>query len=100
MTQIESGARRGVAEVYNRLHCERLIQTSGIHQLSTETFQVFGVIVQNDPDSANDVLVGNSAKQFYQLVPGSSVTIPIDQLAKVYVSFALGAATVNWLAMG
>lgn len=91
----------GVAEVYNRLHCGRLTQAGGsVQQLSTETFQIFGVIVQNDSDSTDDVLVGNNLVQYFELVPGGSVTIPIDQLAKVYVDFGSGTATVNWLAMG
>lgn len=100
MTGITSGFRQGVAEVYNLLHCGRITEAGGnVQQLSTETFQIFGVIVQNDSDSTDDVLVGNSLVQYFELVPGASVTIPIDQLAKVYVNFVGGSATVNWLAM-
>jgi hypothetical protein len=99
MTDIQSGARVGVAEVYNRMYTNRLVQTTGVHQLDAGTQQVFGVIVQNDPDSANDVHVGNATAQYFELVPGASVTIPIDQLAKIYVAFT-AAATVNYIAMG
>jgi hypothetical protein len=99
MTGISGGVRTGVSEVYNTLHCDRLVESSGVFQLATDTFQIFQVIIQNDPDSASSVTVGNSHKQFFEIEPGGALTVPVDSLAKVYVAFS-GAATVNWLAMG
>jgi len=91
-----------VAEVYNRLYAGRLEETTGTHQLEitgVRPRQVFGVIIQNDPDSGNSVHIGDQLQQTFELEIGGVLTIPIDWLERVYVTFS-GAATINWLAMG
>jgi len=54
------------------------------------------VLVQNDPDSTQDVFVGNDSSQSVQLVPGQAEVIPVDNVNKVFVKTASGTATVNW----
>lgn len=99
MTKVCVGPSVQVSEFYTILHCDRLIESAGVHQLSTDGYRIYQVIVQNDPDSANSVHVGNDLQQTFQIVPGGALTIPIGSLTKVYVLFD-GAATVNWIAMG
>jgi hypothetical protein len=57
------------------------------------------VLVQNDPGSANNVLIGDSAHQYVQLKPGQSVSIPCSNLSQVYVATAAGTATANWISV-
>src|SRR3990167_5386524 len=44
------------------------------------------VTVQNDPDNANDLFVGNAVSQSIQLSSGQSYTLNIDNANKVYSS--------------
>jgi hypothetical protein len=60
------------------------------------------VVVQNDPDSTVDLMVGNSTTVVpLQLVPGQSVTIPVSNTSLVFVrsNSAATNATYNWLAV-
>jgi hypothetical protein len=57
------------------------------------------VIVQNDPGSANNVLVGTSANQYLVLKAGQSLMIPCSNVNQVYVKAAAGTATVNWISV-
>jgi hypothetical protein len=56
------------------------------------------VLVQNDPGSAGDILVGNATSQSMRLTPGAAEAIAIDDVAKVFVirQTAGTAATCNW----
>lgn len=56
------------------------------------------VEVENDHDSAGDVLVGNATSQSFRLSGGQATTITIDNVNKVYVKRKDDtlAATVNW----
>lgn len=56
------------------------------------------VVVQNDPISTNDLLVGNATVQPIKLVPGASIEIEVNDLSKVYVKAATGTVTANYLA--
>lgn len=60
------------------------------------------VVVQNDPDSTVDLMVGNSITVVpLQLLPGQSVTIPVTNTNLVFLrsNHAATAATYNWLAV-
>ena len=56
------------------------------------------VVMQNDPDSTANVLVGNETVQSIKLVPGANITIAVNDLAKVFVKAESGTVTVNYLA--
>lgn len=56
------------------------------------------VLVQNDPDNAVDVFVGNATSQSVQLRPGETYTALVNNVSKVYVKSASSTATVNWQA--
>lgn len=58
------------------------------------------VLIQNDSGSSNSVKVGNDTNQYIELSPGDAISLPIDNVSKVYVKTASGTATVNWLARG
>jgi hypothetical protein len=57
------------------------------------------VIVQNDPGSSVNVLVGNSSNQYFSLKPGVSIAIPCSSIGLIYVTAASSTATVNWIAV-
>jgi hypothetical protein len=57
------------------------------------------VLVQNDPGSANNILIGDSAHQYVQLKAGQSVSIPCANLNQLYVATASGTATANWISV-
>jgi hypothetical protein len=57
------------------------------------------VILQSDPDNTVDVLVGDATNQRFQIVPGQSMVITIDNVSKVYAKTASGTGNVNWLAL-
>lgn len=60
------------------------------------------VVVQNDPDSTVDLMVGNSTTVVpLQLVPGQSVAVPVNNTSLVFVrsNHAATNATYNWLAV-
>lgn len=58
------------------------------------------VLIQNDSGSSNSVKVGNDTNQYIELSPGDAISLPIDNVSKVYVKTTAGTATVNWLARG
>jgi hypothetical protein len=57
------------------------------------------VLVQNDPGSSQNVLVGDSSHQYVVLKPGQSLTIPCSNVSQVYVATASGTATANWISI-
>lgn len=58
------------------------------------------VIVQNDPDNAVDVLVGDSSTQAFQLRPGDALTLPVSNVNLVYAKNLLSTTqSVNWIAV-
>lgn len=54
-------------------------------------------LVQNDPDSTTDMLVGSAAAQTIQLAPGQSITIPIQDATTINVVAVSGTPTANYL---
>ena len=102
MTKKSCSLSTPVLETYNRLYAGRLAETTSTHILEVSGIrprQVYGVIVQNDPASATSVHIGDEYQQTFELEIGATLTIPIDRLERVYVTFS-GAATINWLAVG
>ena len=67
-------------------------------QLATDQSNCREVLVQNDPDNAGNLLVGNSTAQEVTLTPGQSITIPIISLSLIWVKMSTGTGTANWLA--
>jgi len=64
-----------------------------------EARNIFAVLVQCATASANNIRVGYADQQPIELRPGESITLPVGNLALVYVQGDGGAATINWLAM-
>lgn len=60
------------------------------------------VLVQADPSNASNVLIGDEAHGCHIVLrPGESITIPINDVRKVYARAVDGGAVsrINWLAM-
>lgn len=56
------------------------------------------VLVQNDPDSTINILLGNATLQPIDLVPGDTVTLNVTNLNVIYYRTPSGTATLNYLA--
>ncbi len=54
------------------------------------------IVVQANPNNANNMRVGNSSVQGLILTAGSSVEIEVDDIEKIYVIGVGGTANVGW----
>jgi hypothetical protein len=57
------------------------------------------VVVQNDPGSSVNVLVGDANNQYLGLQAGQAITIPCSNTNKVYVKTGSSTATVNFISV-
>lgn len=55
------------------------------------------VLIQNSPTSGENVFVGSATNQPIVLVPGASISIQVDDLAKVYAKAATNTADIGYL---
>jgi hypothetical protein len=55
------------------------------------------VLVQNDPGSSNNLLVGGSGGQYINLKAGQAITVNCSNLNMVYITGNGGNATCNYL---
>ncbi len=99
-SHFSAGGIQRVGETYDTLDAFNAYTGAAgeTKQLSAETYQIAQVIVGADYDNSGHVYVGNASIQAFKLEPGASLTLPIDQMAKVYVKFP-AAATIFWLAV-
>lgn len=99
MTKIIRGAVTRVAGAYDGI----FPGTKGVGFPAAAVWQeqlaILEVILQNDPGSAVNMFIGNAFGQYFVLTPGQSITIPINNLNRVWAGTAGGAATLNWIAM-
>jgi hypothetical protein len=68
-------------------------------QLTTDEINCFQILIQCDPASAANAIVGNATGQYIALRPGESLTLPIGDPSDVYIQGDVGIATVNWMAV-
>ena len=61
------------------------------------TLVAWECLVQNDPDSTTDLLVGDATSATIQLSPGQSITIPVQDAATIYIDAVSGTPTANYL---
>jgi len=89
-----------VGETYDVISCgTRAVGVAQVPLVAT-SMPCFQVLLQVGRDQQTNVFVGNAANGcFVELIPGQSITIPINDLNKVYVRAAAEGQTVNWLAL-
>ena len=56
------------------------------------------VIVQNLPINTLNILIGSQALQSLHITPDKALTIPIDNVNKVYIRTTGSTSVVGWLA--
>ena len=100
MTKIERGAVQRTAGAYDSM----FVGTKGVSYPGAPVWQeqkpILEVVLQNDPSSQSNILIGNEFGQYVVIVPGASITVPINNLNRVYAATAPGnSATLNWIAM-
>lgn len=73
----------------------------GINQAALgNSFPCFQVIVQADLANTANIFIGNLTQGcYYELAAGNAVTLPINNIEKIYVRSAAGVQAANWLAM-
>jgi len=98
MTNIQRGAVLRTANAWDNFTTGTLTATAAPVALANRGTPIMEVIIQNDPDSQEAVFVGNQYGQHWQLAAGASITIPINNLALIYVASVGGTARVNWMA--
>ena len=99
MTKITRGPVERVAGAYDEMFTGQIGIAFPAQAIYQEQRAILEVIVQNDPGSAVNAFIGNEFNQYLVLTPGQSITIPINNLNRVWAGTAGGAATINWLAM-
>lgn len=57
------------------------------------------VLLQNDPDSTTDLLIGGASAQVIQLVPGQTLSAEVSNLNALYIKAVSGSPVCNYLAM-
>lgn len=94
---IESGGTppQGFGTLYDGTHAAT---TTAAPLAATQA--ISKVLVQNDPASTVNLLVGNATSQSMKVVPGANIEIEVNDLAKVFVKTSSGTATANYLAGG
>ena len=55
------------------------------------------LLLQSDPDNTENIFVGDSLKQCIKLLPGATLTIPIQNLNLVCVRAATSSAVLNYM---
>jgi hypothetical protein len=68
-------------------------------QVAAVSTTVRGVLVQASYANTARGYVGFAASQPYELEPGESIGIPIDDVSKVWVRAAAAGQTFNWIAI-
>lgn len=99
MTKIERGAVTRTANAWDDFRSGTVAAGAAAVPLVADSMPIMEVIVQNAAASASTILVGNVARQNFEVAAGASVTVPVCDLSLVYVKTGPGgSATVNWLA--
>ena len=95
MTRRTRGTVDGVAETYDGLLDWYLTISAVAVPITTETWSTFEIVVQNDPDSADDVRIGNQWSQSALLLPGQSETFSLCDPRLIYVRADTTTARIN-----
>ena len=98
MTRIIRGAVQRTTNAYDDMITGTMQASFPGQPIFQQQQAILEVLVQNDPDSANNVKVGNEFGQFVVLQAGVHIVIPINNLNKVWVE-SVGGATVHYIAM-
>jgi hypothetical protein len=99
MTKPERGAVQRTANAYDNMITGTIGAGFPAQAIYQQQQACLEVLVQNDPSSAVNVYVGPATAQYVVLVPGASITIPINNVNRIWAGTDGGAATVNWIAM-
>jgi hypothetical protein len=88
-----------VGETYDEMRTGTV--QAGLSQVALSTsVPCFVVVVQSDPRNTTNVIVGNRNNSGPAIVlePGDTITLPINDVSKVYARSIGAAQVVNWLA--
>jgi len=64
------------------------------------TIPVVSVVVQSDPLNSGIVKIGTAALRTIKLDRGESISLPIDNLNKIWVESSVAGDDVNFLGLG
>ena len=99
MTRLNVGPAVRAVTTYDNMITGTINASFPGQSLIQQRTKCFEVLVQNDPASAVNLLVGNEFGQYVELAAGESINIPINDASKIYIGTSGGTATVNYIAM-
>lgn len=89
-----------VGETYDKTHCGTRDYGTSQEPITDASTPCFQVIIQADTGNTDSISVGNSAQgAYFSLAAGQALTIPINDLSKVFIQANAGTQTINWIAM-
>ncbi len=87
-------------ETYDSILCGQRQVLTAQQPLTVESRPCFLVTIQAAKNNASYCYVGNQSDGCYiELPAGTTISIPINDVSKVYVRSATDNMIVNWLAM-
>jgi len=61
----------------------------------TSVGDIVSVVLQNDPSSAQNILLGDVTNQYIKLEAGKSIALTVEDVSRFYVKTAAATATLN-----
>lgn len=98
MTKPIRGAAQRVCNAFDSMQTGTIGVGFPAVPIFQEQLACLEVLVQNDPTSNNNATIGNEFGQSIVLIPGASITIPINNVNRIFAG-SVGGATINWIAM-
>ena len=102
MTRKTSGASTPTMESYTALLAgtQTLTTAAAVVNIGTRVTSYTCIIqASNNNTQGSIVYIGNQYGQYFELVPGASVAIPVDA-NEVYARGSVTGLVINWLAGG
>jgi len=97
-TKIERGSAIRTVSAWNNIAVAA--GTAGVAgaPLSVPHAAMLEVMIQCDTGSPESVFVGNQHGQYFEVVAGGYVVVPVNDLSTVYIRSAAGTGTYNYIA--
>jgi hypothetical protein len=98
MTKIERGAVIRTANAWDGITTGAGTATVAAAALAAGHTPMLEVMIQCNTGSPESVFVGNQHGQYFEVVAGANVVIPVNDLSTVYIRSAAGTGTYNYIA--
>lgn len=79
-----------------KVHQQTVTSTTAVIGL---TGGIVSAVLQNDPDSTQDIYLGDGTNHYVRLEAGKSITVTLEDLTRIYVKTSTSTATLNIFAV-